>query len=62
MTEVVPEKDTQSTPDWQYWARMPGWRVAEAAALLLELDPDRLPPEQGDEPATGTNNTHSENC
>jgi hypothetical protein len=33
MTEKHP------TPDWNYWARMPGWRYAEGAALLIQLDP-----------------------
>jgi hypothetical protein len=27
--------------DYKYWCRMPGWTVTEAAALLLDLDPDR---------------------
>ena len=24
----------------RYWAKLPGWRLREAAALLLDLDPD----------------------
>jgi len=27
--------------DYEFWCRMPGWTITEAAALLLDLDPDR---------------------
>ena len=36
-----------SVVDLQYWAQMPGWRVAEAAALLLGLDPDSVTTAKG---------------
>ena len=36
-----------SVVDLQYWAQMPGWRVAEAAALLLGLDPDSVTSAKG---------------
>lgn len=29
--------------DYKYWSQMSGWTVAEAAALLLDIDPDRIP-------------------
>jgi hypothetical protein len=29
--------------DYKFWSQMSGWTVAEAAALLLDIDPDRLP-------------------
>lgn len=27
---------------YDFWGRMPGWTIAEAAALLLNIDPDHL--------------------
>jgi hypothetical protein len=37
--------------DYKFWSQMSGWTVAEAAALLLDIDPDRLP-EQSAESGT----------
>ncbi|QDM16061.1 hypothetical protein FNL56_09340 [Tardiphaga sp. vice304] len=37
--------------DYEYWSKMPGWTVAEAAALFLDIDPDKLP-EKSDKPET----------
>jgi hypothetical protein len=44
-------QNTPTTPDYEFWSQMSGWTVAEAAALLLDVDPDRLP-ENFDEPET----------
>ena len=32
--------DSEPAVNLAYWSRMPGWRMSEAAALLLGLDPD----------------------
>ena len=41
--------------DYKFWARMSGWTVAEAAALLLDLDPDHLPEPSEDFGTPGCN-------
>jgi hypothetical protein len=33
--------------DYDYWGRMPGWTVSEAAALLLDINPDCRPTGNG---------------
>jgi len=35
--------------DYDYWGRMPGWNISEAAALLLDLDPDRKQSKDGED-------------
>ena len=32
----------QALSYFEYWSKMPGWRLREAAALLLCLDPDKI--------------------
>ena len=42
VTEALPprpEEPASGEVDLGYWATMPGWRVREQAALLLNLDP-----------------------
>lgn len=34
--------DPAPTIDWAYWARLPRWKMKEAAALLLRRSPDGL--------------------
>jgi len=34
----------QDEVDYDYWGRMPGWTMSEAAALLLGYDPDGMNP------------------
>ncbi len=45
MSDAKPEKKTNEGVDYKFWSQMSGWTVAEAAALLLDIDPDRLPQE-----------------
>src|SRR3954451_17091380 len=42
--------------DYDYWGRMPGWTMSEAAALLLGYDPDRMNPaeDKQHEPGSAT--------
>ncbi|MEH6717680.1 MAG: hypothetical protein V7704_02265 [Aurantimonas endophytica] len=40
--EAPPEVRTEFSAEWAYWARMPGWRPDEAAALLVGIDPDKV--------------------
>jgi hypothetical protein len=45
--EMVDEATTPATPDdatLAFWAKMSGWRAGEAAALLLDRDPDQIQP------------------
>jgi hypothetical protein len=37
---VTPLAVSPSPPDLEYWARIPGWKADEAAALMLGLDPE----------------------
>src|SRR5258708_24557513 len=53
MTDTAPENDTSEGVDYEFWSRMSGWTVAEAAALLLDIDPDRLPEESEDRRTQG---------
>jgi hypothetical protein len=43
MSDATPEKKANEGVDYKFWSQMSGWTVAEAAALLLDIDPDRLP-------------------
>lgn len=45
MSDAIPEKKENEGVDYEFWSRMSGWTVGEAAALLLDIDPDRLPEE-----------------
>ncbi|MFK4616744.1 hypothetical protein [Bradyrhizobium diazoefficiens] len=40
--------DTAEPIDYEFWSRMSGWSVSEAAALFLDIDPDRIPEESSD--------------
>jgi hypothetical protein len=50
MTDTAPHNNNGASEgvDYEFWSRMSGWTVAEAAALLLDIDPDRLPEESKD--------------
>lgn len=45
---TVTDAQSQSEPtkevDYDFWGRMPGWSISEAAALLLDIDPDNKMP------------------
>ncbi len=45
MADTAPDNNAPEGVDYEFWSRMSGWTVAEAAALLLDIDPDRLPAE-----------------
>jgi hypothetical protein len=34
---------TGGSIDYEFWSRMAGWTAKEAAALLLDIDPDNIP-------------------
>lgn len=55
MTDTAPHNsnDASEGVDYEFWSRMSGWTVAEAAALLLDIDPDRLPEESKDRGTRG---------
>jgi hypothetical protein len=40
--------------DYDYWGRMPGWTISEAAALLLDINPDFRRTGNGKEVEVGT--------
>jgi hypothetical protein len=42
---MVAANDSKATEDvdYDFWGRMPGWTISEAAALLLDIDPDNIP-------------------
>jgi hypothetical protein len=40
--------------NYEFWGLMPAWTIAEAAALLLDIDPDSVSPETGKDAAQGT--------
>ena len=48
MSAARKANDANEKIDYEFWSQMSGWTVAEAAALLLEIDPDRLPEETDD--------------
>jgi hypothetical protein len=41
-------RDSNEPVDYEFWSQMSGWTVSEAAALLLDIDPDRLPPDSSE--------------
>ena len=43
MTDTAPHNNASRGLDYDFWSRMSGWTVAEAAALMLDIDPDRIP-------------------
>jgi hypothetical protein len=45
MSEATPPKKESEGVDYEFWSQMSGWTVAEAAALLLDMDPDQIPEE-----------------
>jgi hypothetical protein len=53
MADTAP--DNNEGVDYEFWSRMSGWTVAEAAALLLDIDPDRLPAESEERGTQGGN-------
>jgi hypothetical protein len=53
MTDTAPDSNAPEGVDYEFWSRMSGWTVAEAAALLLDIDPDRLPEESEDRGTRG---------
>lgn len=55
MTDKAPHNNSDASEgvDYEFWSRMSGWTVREAAALLLDIDPDRLPPESAERGTPG---------
>jgi len=53
MSDATPEKKANEGVDYKFWSQMSGWTVAEAAALLLDINPDRLPEESEDRGTLG---------
>jgi hypothetical protein len=51
MTSPAPDNGAMEGVDYKYWSQISGWTVAEAAALLLDIDPDCVP-EKSDEVGT----------
>jgi hypothetical protein len=47
MTDQATDTDSGNSVDYEFWGRMPGWTIAEAAALLVGLDPDSVSSETG---------------
>jgi hypothetical protein len=48
MSDATRDNNATEGVDYKFWSQMLGWTVAEAAALLLDIDPDRLPEESDD--------------
>jgi hypothetical protein len=53
MSDATRDNNATEGVDYKFWSQMSGWTVAEAAALLLDIDPDRLPEESDDRGAPG---------
>ena len=53
MSDATPDNNATEGVDYKFWSQMSGWTVAEAAALLLDIDPDRLPEESDDRGTRG---------
>lgn len=53
MTLTVSDNNAAAGIDYEYWSRMPGWTVREAAALMLNIDPDHLPEKSLDSETPG---------
>jgi len=43
MSGDVDNSEATEGVDHDYWGNMPGWTISEAAALLLDIDPDNIP-------------------
>jgi hypothetical protein len=43
MTGAANDSKATEGVDYDFWGRMPGWTISEAAALLLDIDPDKIP-------------------
>jgi hypothetical protein len=53
MSDATPDNNATEGVDYKFWSQMSGWTVAEAAALLLDIDPDRLPEDSDDRRTPG---------
>jgi hypothetical protein len=53
MSDATRDNNATEGVDYKFWSQMSGWTVAEAAALLLDIDPDRLPEESEDRGTRG---------
>jgi hypothetical protein len=53
MTGAIPDNKATEGVDYKFWSQMSGWTAAEAAALLLDIDPDRIPEKSEDRGTPG---------
>jgi hypothetical protein len=43
MMDAANDSKATEGVDYDFWGLMPGWTISEAAALLLDIDPDKIP-------------------
>ena len=53
MSDATLDKNATEGVDYEFWSQISGWTISEAAALLLDIDPERIPPESSDREALG---------
>ena len=53
MSDATRDNNATEGVDYKFWSQMSGWTVAEAAALLLDIDPDRRPEKSNDRGTPG---------
>jgi hypothetical protein len=53
MSDATRDKSATEGVDYKFWSQISGWTISEAAALLLDIDPERIPPESSDREALG---------